>query len=629
MHTFSKPEELASFAKEHLDRVRAARARVDSLEAFDAIGADLDSVANAAALLRSVHPDVKIREAAEKAEQDAAALATDLSLDRGLYDSVAAIAAKTKDADPATRHYLDKTLRDFRRAGVDKDAATRDRIKALNEELVKIGQEFDANIRNDVRSILVPAGSLAGLPADWIAAHGPDDKGMAKVTTDYPDYVPFMTYAHDGNARRDLYKASRSRAVPKNLEVLQSLLAKRHELATLLGYSSWAAYVTEDKMIGSDANAAEFIEKIARASEKRMKADYAQLLARKRKDDEEATEVFDWERAYYEDRVSAESYQFEAQALRPYFEYHRVKQGIFDVTEKMFGVRYAKSNEKTWHADVESFDLFDAATGAALGRFHLDMHPREGKYKHAAMFPVVTGREGAALPEAALVCNFPQAPPALLEHDDVKTFFHEFGHLLHHLLGGHIRWSGVSGIRTEWDFVEAPSQMLEEWAFDLDTLRTFAKHVETGEAIPAEHVQKLRAASEFGKGLQVRHQMYYAKLSLELYRRAPPVDSTALSRELMNRYSPFHYVDGTAFEASFGHLDGYSAIYYTYMWSLVIAKDLFGEFRKSGLLDRKTCGKYRAAVLAPGGSRPAAALVREFLGREVEFSSFESWLNEG
>jgi thimet oligopeptidase len=298
----------------------------------------------------------------------------------------------------------------------------------------------------------------------------------------------------------------------------------------------------------------------------------------------------------------------------------------------MFGVRYAKSATAAWHADVETWDLFDAQSGEPLGRFYLDMHPREGKYKHAAMFPVTSGVEGIQLPEAALVCNFPQAKgnePALLEHDDVKTFFHEFGHLLHHLLGGRQKWVGVSGIKTEWDFVEAPSQMLEEWVFDLDTLRTFAKHVETGEPVPADLVKAMRAASDFGKGLQVRHQMYYAKLSLELYRRDPAaIDTTALSRELMNRYSPFRYVDETRFEASFGHLDGYSAIYYTYMWSLVIAKDLFSDFKKRGLLDPEVAARYRRAVLAPGGSRDASELVESFLGRPVSFSSFETWLNE-
>ena len=415
--------------------------------------------------------------------------------------------------------------------------------------------------------------------------------------------------------------------------MLEQLLVKRHELATLLGYPDWASYVTEDKMIGSAGAARDFVEKITAASEKRMRADYATLLAKKRKDSPDATTVEDWERMYYEDRVQAEDYQFDAQAVRPWFEYSRVKQGLFDVTAKMFGLRYERATgTATWADDVEAWDVFDANAGERLGRFYLDMHPREGKYKHAAMFPVVTGIQGVQAPEAALVCNF-TAPkpgaPALLEHDDVKTFFHEFGHLLHHLLGGHQKWAGVSGIRTEWDFVEAPSQMLEEWVWDLPTLRTFATHHQTGEPIPADVVARMRAASDFGKGLQVRHQMYYAALSLSLYDRDPKgLDTTRLSRDLQNQYSPFAYVDGTYMHASFGHLDGYSAIYYTYMWSLVIAKDLFSAFKQNGLLDPAVSTRYRDEVLAPGGSRDAGKLVEGFLGRKQSFEAYERWLNE-
>lgn len=649
----SSPDQVRRFCDERLAGADAARSELVSakrsvttaLEPFDRISAELDAAANAASLLRSVHPDEAVRKAAEECEQRAADAATKLSLDREVFDALfgAAGTAGTLDeafakldlteADEPTRQLARRTLRDFRRAGVDRDAPTRERIRKLQEEIVVVGQTFDANIRNDVRTVHVRPDQLAGLPEDWIRAHAPDAEGRVAVTTDYPDYYPFMSYAKDGEARRQLYVASKSRAVPANIEVLGQLLAKRHELATLLGYPDWASFVTEDKMIGSAPAAREFVEKISAAAEKRMRADYATLLSRKRQDLPGAESVDDWERMYYEDRVQAEEYRFDAQAVRPWFEYSRVKHGLFDVTSKMFGLRYERAaGAASWHADVEAWDVFDAKSNARLGRFYLDMHPREGKYKHAAMFPVVTGIAEVQAPEAALVCNFtapkPDAP-ALLEHDDVKTFFHEFGHLLHHLLGGQQRWAGVSGIRTEWDFVEAPSQMLEEWVWDLPTLRTFAKHHRTGEEIPADVVSRMRAASDFGKGLQVRHQMYYAALSLSLYDRDPAgLDTTKLSRDLQNRYSPFRYVDGTYMHASFGHLDGYSAIYYTYMWSLVIAKDLFSAFREKGLLDPAISGRYRDEVLAPGGSRDAGKLVEGFLGRQQSFDAYERWLNE-
>ena len=233
---------------------------------------------------------------------------------------------------------------------------------------------------------------------------------------------------------------------------------------------------------------------------------------------------------------------------------------------------------------------------------------------------------GAQIPIGVLVCNFPRVGE-LLDHKDVVTFFHEFGHLLHHIFAGGQRWMQFSGVATEWDFVEAPSQMLEEWAFDPEVLARFAKHHETGEPIPRELVTRMKAAEEYGKGIQARVQMFYAALSLELYRRSPNgLDSTALVKELQNRFSPFRYVEATYFHCSFGHLDGYSAGYYTYMWSQVIAKDLLSAFQRTHLMDGATARRYRNSVLAPGGSRDAAELVADFLGRPYDEKAFARWL---
>jgi len=288
---------------------------------------------------------------------------------------------------------------------------------------------------------------------------------------------------------------------------------------------------------------------------------------------------------------------------------------------------------------VECFDVVraDGAAGGShtapdvLGRIFLDMHPRVDKYSHAAMFPLTTGKAGVRVPECALVCNLPQPladKPALLQHSDVETFFHEFGHLVHHIFAGAGRWSGTSGIATEWDFVEAPSQLLEEWVRDAETLASFAVHHETGEPLPAQMVAKLRAAAELGKGLYVRQQMFYAALSLELYRRDPAgVDPVAVERDAQERFTPYRHVEGTYMHLGFGHLDGYSAIYCTYMWSLVIAKDLFTVFARDGLLDGATAERYRRTVLAPGGSAPAADLVQNFLGRPYDFAAYQGWLD--
>ena len=615
-------------------RAEAGRAKAKgadlatTLRAFDAAFAALGEAASRASLARNVHPDPVLRDAAEAAEQEVDALSTELSLDRGLYDALAALDASREDG--ATRYLVAKSLRDFRRAGVDRDAATRMRVRALREELVRIGQEFGRNIKDDVRRLELERADLDGLPEDWRRLHPLGEGGRVTVTTDNTDYVPFMTYARSESAREALWRLYRLRGHPKNLDVLSRMLARRAELSRLLGYPSWAAYVTEDKMIGSADAAADFIARIAGASEARMRRDHAQLLARKRKDAPGAARVESWDSAYLQERIKAEEYGFDSQSVRPFFEYGRVKRGVLDVTGRLFGIAYRRdAAAEVWHPDVEAYEVLEG--DRLLGRIYLDMHPREGKYKHYAQFTLSSGQAGVRLPEGVLVCNFPRpsaAGPALMEHGDVKTFFHEFGHILHHVLGGHTRWAAHSGVATEWDFVEAPSQMLEEWVWDPGVLATFARHVETGEPIPAEVVRRMKAADEYGKGLMVRQQMFYASTSLELHRRDPDrLDTTALVAEMQERYTPFRHVDGTYFHESFGHLDGYSAIYYTYMWSLVIAKDLFGPFREAGLMTPETARRYRKTILEPGGSKPAAELVKDFLGRPHAFEAYEAWLN--
>lgn len=632
------PEEFTAGCRRDMDRARAEAERMKGLRgaggadpalgAFDAAFSALSEAAARASLCRNVHPDAPMRDAAERCEQEVDALSTELSLDRGLYDALAAV--ELAGADPATRYFVEKSLRDFRRAGVDRDEPTRVRVRALRDELVRIGQEFGRNIKDDVRRVALEPAKLEGLPEDWRRTHPPGADGKVVVTTDNTDYVPVMTYARSGTAREQLWRLYRLRGHPANLEVLSRLLGRRAELARLLGHPSWAAYVTEDKMIGTAEAAGEFIAKIAAASEARMRRDYEQLLARKRKDEPGATRVEPWDSAYLQERVKAEDYGFDSQSVRPYFEYRRVKEGLLAVTGGLFGLSYRRVDDApVWHPEVEAYDVVE--DGRLVGRIYLDMFPRDGKYKHFAQFTLATGKRGIRLPEGVLVCNFPRptdAGPALMEHGDVKTFFHEFGHLLHHVLGGHTRWAGQSGVATEWDFVEAPSQMLEEWVWDPEVLALFARHVETGAPIAAELVRRMKRADEYGKGLMVRQQMFYAATSLELHRRDPSgLDTTALVAELQPRYTPFRHVDGTYFQESFGHLDGYSAIYYTYMWSLVIAKDLFGEFQRAGLMAPEPARRYRKAILEAGGTKPAAQLVEDFLGRPYAFDAYEQWLN--
>jgi thimet oligopeptidase len=610
--------------------VTARRTVGNTLVPYDNLMRELDRASSQTGLIREVHPDSTVRQAAERGGQRVSALATEISLDRRVFDAIRAMDLEA--ADPVTRHYVDRILRDFRLAGVDKDSATRTRIKELRDELVLIGQEFDRNLRNDVRTIEVAsAAELDGLPADYIAAHRPGADGRIRLTTDYPDVFPVLTYARSDDLRRRVRAEFDNRAYPGNMAVLDRMIARRAELAGLLGFRSWADYAVADKMAGTAATASAFIDRVVGASGAAAEREYQTLLHRKRQDEPAATGINRWETGYLRELVRRSEYDFDSQQVRPYLAYDRVKQGVLDLAARLFGVTFRRmKNPPVWHPSVEGWELLEG--GKLAGRFYLDMHPRPGKYGHAVHFRVRTGTSDGALPESALVCNFPggtPGEPGLMDHGDLQTFLHEFGHLMHSMLARQ-RWNGISGVRTEWDFVEAPSQMLEEWGWDPAVLAGFARHHETGEPIPAELVRQLKRATGFGRALDMRTQMTYARISLSLYDRPPEqVNTDSIVSAVTRAYSPVPPQPGTHMQTSFGHLNGYSAYYYTYMWSLVIAKDLFSRFDQSNLLASEPARRYRKLILEPGGSAPAARLVEDFLGRPFSFDAWRAWLEEG
>ena len=605
----------ARAAIKRLLAVKGPRTIENTLVPFNEAERMLDMAGSQAGLIQEVHPDKATRAAAEKASQDVSAYATQLSLDHKVYEAVSAL--DVAGADASTQYFVKRTLRDFRLAGVDKDAATRAKITALNDSLVLIGQDFARNIRGDKSTVQCTAAELEGLPADFIAAHKPGADGKITLTTEYPDYIPVIQYAKSDDLRHRIYLAFQNRAYPANMTVLDRMRARRYELAQLVGFTNWAAIITADKKVGSAANARDFIDRVVSASNDRQAREYQQLLAFKQKTEPTATAVNFWEAPYLREQLRRSEYNFDSQSIRPYFPYDRVKAGVLDVASRLFDVKFKRvHNVPVWHPSVECYELYDG--GKLAGRFYLDMHPRANKYSHAAQFGIRSGLAGRQIPEAALICNLAggkPGDPGLCDVEDVDTFFHEFGHLLHNMFAGHNRWSGIAGITTEQDFVEAPSQMLEEWMRSPEVLATFAKHYQTGEAIPADLVKQMNRANDFGKGLDVRRQMVYAATSLGCYDRDPvAVNTDDLTSGLVKKYQPFPFVDGTHFQCAFGHLDGYSAAYYTYMWSKVIAMDLFAQFDKDHLL-------------APGGSKPAAELVSDFLGRPFNEQAWKKWLD--
>jgi len=439
-------------------------------------------------------------------------------------------------------------------------------------------------------------------------------------------------YATSSELRRRMMVATYNVAAPENVAVLDRILRARAEIARLLGYRNWAAYDTQVRMAGDEKTVSAFIDRVVTAARPRATRELAALTRRKQQDSP-GSMLTTWDRLYYSELVRRSSYNFDSQVVRPYFPFDRVLDGVLRLTSTIFGITYRQVMDvPVWHPSVRVYEMHDG--NRMVGRLYLDLHPRANKTASGATtFTVRGGREGTMLPEVVLAASLPgnqPGDPGLMTHDEVRTLFHEFGHVVHRLSGGHQPWYGLSSIAMERDFTEAPSQMLEEWAWDPKTLATFAKHYQTGEPIPAALVQQMRRASEFGQGIEVEQQMVLARVSLSYHDRdAASVDQNGLWKEIQARTIGIPFVDGTARQASFSHIGqaGYASTYYTYMWSLVIGKDLFSKFAGRDLTLPGIARKYRETIFLPGSSKTAATLVTEFLGRPFNAMAWEKWLN--
>jgi thimet oligopeptidase len=579
-------------------------------------------------LMEAVHPDAAFRDRATAMTRKVSALQTALSLNRGVYDALAAM--PLEHADAATQYYVRRQLLEFRLAGVDKDDAVRARLKVLNDQLTEEQSAFERNINDGTKTVEVrDASELKGLPKDFIDSHKPDKAGVIHITTDYPDYIPAMNFAVSNTLRRRLYLAFETRAYPQNAAVLMKMLQTRYEIASLLGYKSWADYYAADKMIGSGDKIAQFIRDLDAAMRPTAEREFQMLLAEKRKTVAGATTIDLQEKSYYQEQVRRSSYNFDSQSVRPYLPYARVKQGILDTAATLFHIQFRREEGvPAWDPSVETWQVIDA--GKVIGRIYMDMHPRSGKFSHAEMMPLLDGIRGKQLPEGILICNFPRPTPedpGLMEYGDVQTFFHEFGHLMHMILGGQQPWAGISGISMEADFVESPSQMLEEWIQSPQVLATFAKDYKSGEPIPAELVLRMKRASAFGRASYVSQQNSYTALSYHIYEAKPQdVNLDAITDRDTRKYSLFTPLQGTHMYTSFGHLAGYSSAYYTYMWDKVIALDFFEQFDSTNLLAGDAPLRYRRTVLEPGGSVSANDLVTNFLGRPQSIEALKRWV---
>ena len=612
--------------------VAGERTPANTLLLYDTAIQHLSLAGAQAGILNSVAADKAVRDQAQMEAQRVAMAGSALSLNREVYDALVAI--KLDGASAATKHYVERTLLGYRLSGVDKDQATRDRLHALHDKATGLSLEFGRNIQEGGKTIEATPEELEGLPADYIARHPADNgaSGESKVTltTDPPDMMPVMTFASSAALRERMFLAYNTRAYPTNRKILLDLLATRQEIATILGFRSWADLATADQMMESAANVRTFLAKLDEASRDGAKHEHALVLEFARGRQPELKEIDIVSRGYWYEQFRRAKFDFDSQSVRPYFPYARVEAGVLKTAAKLFKVEFRPSTAPGWDPAVSVFEVFDG--GRIVGRFYLDMHPREGKDKWFSAAPVVTGVRGRTMPEAALICNFPAGDgddPGLLQYSHVVTFFHEFGHLMHAILGGHTEWAGLSGFATEGDFIEVPSQMLEEFFRDEKLLQAFARHYETNEVLPAELIRTMKLAGAFGRADWIRTQLYYTTLSLNLHDEDPAgIDPDVVTRELYKQFQPWTWLEGNKMYASFGHLTGYSSNYYTYMFDKVIALDFFGQFDPEDLLGCEAGTRYRKAVLEQGGSKPGREMVRDFLGRDEEFAAFSKWLNE-
>ena len=465
--------------------VQGEKTLENTLRPYDDAVATLSAAGSLASLLDSVYPDKSVRDKARELTQVVAEAATALSLNQEVYRALAAI--DLTHADPGTTHYLSQTLLNYRLAGVDKDDATRAHLRELSDKATELSLTFAKHVQENVNRVEVrDAAELDGLPEDYIHNHPPDAQGVITLTTDFPDMQPVMTFAKSAELRLRMFRAYNTRAYPANRQLLLDLLAVRQQMATILGFASWADLATANQMMGSAANMKKFIGELEQASRAGAKREYEMVLAFARTQQPGLRALKSSDRGYWYEQYRRSAFDFDSQSVRPYFPYEPVEQGILDTAARLFHVSFQRNQETAvWHPSVSAWDVYDR--GRLCGRFYLDMHPREGKDKWFSAAPLIPGIAGRQLPEAALICNFPggKADDAgLMQYSDVVTFFHEFGHLMHAILGGQQSWAGVSGIATEGDFVEVPSQMLEEFFHDAKLLASFARHYQTGEPIP-------------------------------------------------------------------------------------------------------------------------------------------------
>ena len=576
---------------------------------------------------------------AEKMMPELSEHSNNISLNPELFARVKAVyeQRETLTLTPEERQLLEKTYDGFRRNGANLSDADKETYRRLSMELSTLTLRFSQNHlkeTNRYELVLTQAEQLKGLPPSAVeaAAHTAAEKGKEGwvITLQAPSYVPFMKYSDCRDLRRELYMAYNTQCThdneQNNFDIVRQLVNHRMELARLLGYTDYADYVLRKRMAEDSAHVYRLLDDLLEAYTPAAHREVAEVEALARRLEGDDFQLMPWGFSYYSEKLKNEKYQFDEEALRPYFELSRVKEGVFGLATRLYGITFRRNPDiPVYHPDVDAYEVFDT-DGSYLAVLYTDFHPRAGKRSGAWMTSYKeqwTEADGTdSRPHVSVTMNFtkPTADkPALLTFSEVTTFLHEFGHALHGMFA-RTRFQSMSGTNVYWDFVELPSQFMENFAIEKDFLHTFARHYQTDAPIPDEWIQRIVDASNFNVAYSCLRQVSFGLLDMAWYTRREPFsgDVAAYERQAWQRAQLLPPVDGTCMSVQFGHImsGGYSAGYYSYKWAEVLDADAFSVFKQHGIFDRATADSFRQHILSKGGTEHPMTLYKRFRGQE-------------
>ena len=576
---------------------------------------------------------------AEKMMPELSEHSNNISLNPELFARVKAVyeQRETLTLTPEERQLLEKTYDGFRRNGANLSDADKETYRRLSMELSTLTLRFSQNHlkeTNRYELVLTQAEQLKGLPPSAVeaAAHTAAEKGKEGwvITLQAPSYVPFMKYSDCRDLRRELYMAYNTQCThdneQNNFDIVRQLVNHRMELARLLGYTDYADYVLRKRMAEDSAHVYRLLDNLLEAYTPAAHREVAEVEALARRLEGDDFQLMPWDFSYYSEKLKNEKYQFDEEALRPYFELSRVKEGVFGLATRLYGITFRRNPDiPVYHPDVDAYEVFDT-DGSYLAVLYTDFHPRAGKRSGAWMTSYkeqwIEADGTDSRPHVSVTMNFtkPTADkPALLTFSEVTTFLHEFGHALHGMFA-RTRFQSMSGTNVYWDFVELPSQFMENFAIEKDFLHTFARHYQTDAPIPDEWIQRIVDASNFNVAYSCLRQVSFGLLDMAWYTRREPFsgDVAAYERQAWQRAQLLPPVDGTCMSVQFGHImsGGYSAGYYSYKWAEVLDADAFSVFKQHGIFDRATADSFRQHILSKGGTEHPMTLYKRFRGQE-------------